>query len=158
MSIKASAQDVYPLHPSIGDTLHAIDKLDYSLFPDISNSDFQFGTISFENDTFYLNANYINQFQKFALSKESIIEAQQNIEKVNAYYRLKAKEDLESTQKAENYYGDKPSGKTPVFLNEAMNDQIKKEARMFLRIQEDAQRLRDHQNGIRPNEIRIQFK
>lgn len=153
--LSTKAQEVYPLHPSVGDTLEAIEKLDYSLFPKIDNKDFKHGLIKYEEEAFVFYAFYEEDEKKLELSQAELIEAQQNIEKVNKYYRLKAAEANKDEQdfKKDN----RPSGKTPVYFNEAMNDQIKKEARMHIRLQEDAQRMRDHRNGISPNRMILDF-
>lgn len=150
------SQSAYPLHPSIGDTLESIEKLDYSIFSFIPNSGFEYGSITFEENEFFFNAVFKDSLVKYALNKEVIIEAQQNIEKINAYYRLKAKSDEEEEETA-NYNADRPSGKKPALYNKAMNDQIKKEARMQLRIQEDQQRLQSLP-GTRRNDLIFQFK
>ena len=77
-----SAQQSYPLHPSIGDTIDRNEKLDYSLFPAVANQDFKFAIIEFAKDSFFLaisNSNTSVIKTKF-LSKEELIEAQKTIE------------------------------------------------------------------------------
>ena len=49
-SFQLFCQNAYPLHPSVGDTLEQIEKLDYSLFPFIDNEPFDYGVIGFEGD------------------------------------------------------------------------------------------------------------
>lgn len=156
ISLTVLSQSSYPLHPSVGDTIEVIEKLDYSLFPFVANPNFKYGVISFEDEKFYLNAVYNDTTSKHLLSKEAIIEAQKNIEKINAYYRLKAENDKKKD--SSSYYANRPSGKAPVLFNDAMNEQIKKEARMYIRLQEDARRLKDQEDGIQPNQLRIEFR
>jgi len=155
LSTPSFSQDIYPLHPSIGDTLESIEKLDYSLFPKVENTGFDYAVIKFQKERFILYTYYNSEENSIALSQEEIIEAQQNIEKINQYYRLKANQENQTEE--DQSLSDRPSGKTPVYFNDVMNDQIKKEARMYLRLKEDAQRMKDHQNGISPNQLRIDF-
>jgi hypothetical protein len=48
------AQGVYPLHPSVGDTIDLNEKLDYSLFPKVDNNNFVYAIIGFNNNNFQL--------------------------------------------------------------------------------------------------------
>ncbi len=145
---------VYPLHPSVGDTLSLVEKLDYSLFPNIPNKAFDYGFITFEENNYVLNVSFQEKLQKHVLSKETIIEAQQNIEKINQYYRLRAKMD----SLPEDNKSMQPDKKAPVLFNENMNEEMKRQVRMNVRLQEDARRMREYEMGIRPNELRIEFK
>jgi hypothetical protein len=154
------SQEVYPLHPSIGDTLELDEKIDYSLFYFIPNTGFKYATISFEIDSFYLNSIYSDSISKKVLTKEMIIEAQQNIEKINNYYRLKAEKDkLEIRNKSNSKsYVDRPTGKTPIISNPILNENMKKEARMNIRLQEDAIRMKEYQYNNQTRQLRIELK
>ncbi len=156
MSHAGKSQDAYPLHPSVGDTLDLLEKLDYSLFPFAENTDFNYGVIRFQEDHFELHSSYVGGDSIFSLSQEQLVEAQQNIEKINAYYRLKAEEAKKP--KEEVHFDGRPTGKKPVFFNESTSEQIRKEARMNMRLQDDAQRMLDNQRGIQQNQLRIEFK
>ena len=154
LSFKLTAQDVYPLHPSIGDTLDLLEKLDYSLFPEVENNGFQYALITYRTDAFFLTSHFDNDsVASTKLDQETIIEAQQNIEKVNAYYRyLKEKE---TTEKNSTIHTDKAP---PIRLEGPMSDKMRKEARMNVRLQEDARRMQEFQQGLRPRELHIEFK
>ncbi len=90
--------------------------------------------------------------QQNAISQLDLITAQKNIEKVNAYFRFKAADTL----KNENLFND--NNKKPIQVQSALSNQSKKELRMQLRLKEDAIRMREREQGFRPNEIRIEFK
>jgi hypothetical protein len=153
-----NSQPYYPLHPSVGDTIDRIEKLDYALFPKIENPELLHCFIDFENDQYFLLAFYQGkqEAQKIGLTQEEIVEAQQNIEKINAYYLRKRRSD--SLQAIKDEYPNKPSGKAPVLMNGSLSEQAKKEARMYRRLQEDRRRMENHRRGIQPNEIRLEFK
>ena len=153
---KVNSQNTYPLHPSIGDTIDRTEKLDYSLFPFISNESFEYAHIIFLNDSFYLELkNYDNdlKFRKY-LSKNQLIDAQKSIEKVNQYYRYLAKQKLDTS-----YY--QPQSREtklpPLRIDGPMTEQMKKEARMNMRLKEDARRQKEVQQGTRQGELFIEF-
>ncbi len=162
-----SAQDVYPLHPSVGDTIDVDEKLDYSLFPKIDNDGFQYATIQFKGEKFVLIVNSIDLIDKevgleaetvsdIDLSQEEIIEEQQKIQKVNAYYKYLAEE----ASKPKKSVVSAPGKAVPIRLEGAMSEKMKKEARMNVRLKEDNRRLQEFEMGLRPNprELRIEFK
>lgn len=155
-ALKVDAQDIYPLHPTVGDTIDKFEKLDYSLFPSVGNENFDFAIIRYHNGNYFLETKTDSLTEKLALSKELIIEQQQNIEKINAYYRLKAAD----TSKTKAIYLDenRPTGKEPVYLNEQLKKQISKDARMRIRLQEDRRRMLENQRGIQNNQLHIEFK
>ncbi|MEQ8908926.1 MAG: hypothetical protein RIC95_07025 [Vicingaceae bacterium] len=157
-TIGLSAQQYYPLHPSIGDTLERIEKLDYALFPKVKNPDLVYCLIDFKDNGYRLLAFYQGNEQpkEHSLSQKEIIEAQQIIEKINAFYRRKAKTDSLEAKKA--LYPNRPSGKTPTYTQGVMSERAKKEARMFIRLQEDRRRMEQQQRGIQPNRMHIEFK
>ena len=138
-SLKLNAQEgVYILHPSVGDTIDRVEKLDYSIFPKTKNPNFKVAYITMKNDSFILNAVYFENYkiERF-LPTEEIIEAQKGIEKINAYYRLQA----DSTQikySSSNYN----SNKIKIDMNGALGEKAKKEARMYQRIQDDQRRAK----------------
>lgn len=144
---------VYPLHPSIGDTLSQVEKLDYSLFPEISNQTFDFAFITFEKGNYVLNVHEKDSVnQEVILTQAMVVEAQQNIQKINQYYRLKA--TLDSSKQQSDVQLEK---KAPILFNESMNEEMRKQARMDWRLKEDARRMKEFEQGIRPNELRIEF-
>lgn len=133
------AQHYYPLHPSVGDTIELIEKLDYALFPKAKNPDLDYCLIDYHQDVgeFKLLIKYQNQsdFRVLPLSKEELIEAQKNIEKINQFYRQQAVSD--SIASTENKFPNKPSGKAPVIMSGPMLERAKKQARMYQRLEED---------------------
>ena len=170
--LNAQNRDVYPLHPSVGDTIDVTEKLDYSLFPIVENTNFKSATIKFENDTFFLVVDYeeidtsltvqgaivsvYTSSNEFPLNQDQIIEEQKKIEKVNAYYRLMAEEKKKEKEQPTNYT--KNTKKYPVRLEGAMSEQMKKQARMNIRLKEDSRRQQEFEMGLRPREMRIEFK
>jgi hypothetical protein len=151
----AAQEGVYILHPSIGDTIDRVEKLDYSIFPKTHNPDFKEAYITMKNDSFFLNAIYFENFKKERyLPKEEIIEAQKGIEKVNAYYRLLA-DSSKTNYTSTNYNSDKMK----MDMKGALGESAKKEARMYQRLQEDQRRAKMIGRGTdNPQEIRIEFK
>ncbi len=162
-SIFCLAQDVYPLHPSIGDTIDSNEKLDYSLLPNSANKGFNYATIKYINAKFVLiesrtrkqpNGLMRQYNDSTALPQEQIIEEQQKIQKINAYYKYLAEEATKP--KKEEY---KPKDKKiPIRFDTPVSKKILKEARMKTRIIEDQRRMQEFQMGLRPREMMIEFR
>lgn len=159
----ASAQDVYPLHPSVGDTIDLTEKLDYSLFSEIENKGFQHAVIVFREGNFVLlvKTDSINEKESESeyaqtLEQESIITEQQKIQKINAYYRYLAEE----AKKPKTTPLEQPNNqrKYPIRVEGAMSEKMKKEARMLQRLKEDNRRMQEFEMGLRPRDVRIEFK
>lgn len=151
-------QTYYPLHPVIGDTLDIIEKKDYSLFPKINNTDLKFCLIYPDSNDLRIKAYYHNDsIASFPLEHREIVEAQQIIEKVNAYYQTK---DKPSNSYPESVVKKSKSSQStsPLLLKKQMNEKAQKEARMQLRIEADKKRLKDHESGLRPNNINIEIR
>lgn len=152
-----AAQTYYPLHPSVGDTIDQYEKLDYSLFPSVDNRSFEFAMILFENDNYFLDlTDTTGNRSKQSVSKEELIEAQQNIEKINDYFRLMAAEKSKEEQKQSEILRD--NKKIPIKLDGPMTDQMRKEARMNVRLKDDARRRTEFEQGLRQNSLHIEFK
>ena len=160
-SLNLIGQDIYPLHPSVGDTIEKVEKLDYSLFPEIENSDFINATVQYLEDKFVLVYYATDKTTELTiettmdLEQVQIIEEQKKIEKINAYYRLMAEE---AKNKKETPTIPKNQKSLPIRLEGKMSEQMRKEARMNVRLMEDAQRQRDFEMGLRPREVRFEFK
>ncbi len=148
-------EGVYILHPTIGDTIDRVEKLDYSIFPKTKNPDFKKAYITFKNDSFILKAIYLKNIKtERYLPKEEIIEAQKGIEKINAYYRLRA-DSSEIDYTSTNYN----SNKIKIDMHGALGENAKKEARMYQRLKEDQNRAKMVGRGTNnPQELRIEFK
>lgn len=147
----------YVLHPSVGDTIERLEKLDYSLFPFLENDAFEMATIGFENESFFILAEYDNSDSSLhrLLTQEEIIVAQQTIEKINAFYRRQAKEAEKSTPPI-NMVERIPNKRAT--LNAPMNEKMLKDVRMYQRLREDEIRRQEFINGTRPNQIHIEFR
>lgn len=155
ISLTAISQTYYPLHPSVGDTIDRLEKLDYSLFPSIPNTEFGYALIQFKDDSYQIlvsDQNGKSNLKK--VSKEQLIEAQQNIEKINAYYKRMASEKLKDENKADIGTAKKS---IPIRIEGPMSEQMRKEARMNIRLREDSRRQREVEQGLRHNEVIFEF-
>ena len=157
------AQDVYPLHPSVGDTTDRNEKLDYSLFVKSANSGFNYATINYLSDGFVLIENrsrkqpngLIRQYTDTTeLTQNQIIKEQQKIQKVNAYYQYLAKE----AEKPKVELPKKMDKKMPIRFEGPISEKMLKEDRMRARLLEDQRRMQDFEMGLRPREVSIQFR
>ena len=162
-SIFCSAQDVYPLHPAVGDTIDSNEKLDYSLLPKSANKGFNFATIQYINSGFVLIENRTRKqpnglMRRFNdsthLPQEQIIEEQQKIQKINAFYKYLAEESTKP--KKEEYKAIEK--KIPIRFDTPVSKIILKEARMKTRIIEDQRRMKEFQMGLRPREMMIEIR
>jgi len=150
-----AAQTYYPLHPAIGDTIDKLEKLDYSLFPKVDNKSYQFAMILFDNDRYQIDViDTAGNSNRLAVSKEELIEAQQNIEKINKYYRLMASEQTKESHQKSSLV----NKKYPIRLEGPMTEQMRKEARMHVRLKEDARRRNEFKQGVGTNSLYLEFK
>ena len=161
-AIPSFSQGVYPLHPTVGDTIDRDEKLDYSLFAASENDNFNFSVIKYLNSGFILIENRAlkesNDTVKYyndtlLLSQEQIIEEQQKIQKINAYYRYLAEEAKKPKQ--EDYKS--VEKKIPIRFDGPISDQLKKEDRMKARLANDQRRMEEFQIVLRPREVGLQF-
>jgi hypothetical protein len=153
-------QNVYPLHPAIGDTINLDEKLDYSLFPEVTNNGFKFAIIAYAEGGFRLVYNITTADStlpltemKMDLSQEKIIEEQQKIQKINAYYRYLA-EEAKKPKQQEYEVADKA---IPIRFDGPISEQLRKESRMKARLVEDQRRMEDFEMGLRPREIGLRL-
>jgi len=158
LSVTLYCQDKphYVLHPSVGDTIERLEKLDYSLFPFLENDDSEMAVIGFENQSYFILAQYnkVDTLKRMSLEQKEIVNAQKNIEKINAFYKRQAKKQTEETPQI-SLIEQSPNRKAT--LNAPMSDQMRKDVRMFQRLCDDEIRRQEFINGSRPNQIHIEF-
>jgi hypothetical protein len=161
-----SAQGVYPLHPSVGDTIDLNEKLDYSLFPKVDNNNFIYAVIGFNNDNFELytlleeivdeeTGLVLSYRDSLIVKQEQIIEEQQKIQKINEYFHYLAEEAKKPKQKESFPVLER---KIPVRFEGPIAEIMKKEARMKTRLAEDERMMNDFKMGMRPREMRLDFR
>lgn len=157
--IVSIGQNVYPLHPSVGDTIDLNEKLDYSLFEKTKNTEFGPATIQFINNEFVLIFTYIDSATSLeihttvSISQEDIIAEQQKIQKINAYYKYLAEEEKNPKPKEYKVL----EQKLPIRFDGPISEKIKKDARMKVRLVEDQRRMDEFQMGLRPREMILEF-
>src|SRR5690606_10416140 len=93
----------------------------------------------------------------FDLEHSEIVEAQQIIEKVNEYYRSK-ENTTDDYSRSVVMKKESSTATSPLLQQGEMNKKAQKDARMQLRIEADRQRIKDHERGLRPNNLHIEFK
>lgn len=147
----------YLLHPSVGNTIERQEKLDCSLFPFLENDDFEMAVIGYEDQAYFILAKYsdIDTMSRKLLDQEQIVNAQRNIEKINAFYRRQAKAQTEESPSINMM---KQQANSKATLNAPMSEQIKKDIRMNQRLRDDEIRRQEFMNGTRPNQIHIEFR
>lgn len=156
LSLKIYSQETYPLHPAVGDTISLMEKIDYALFPEISNKQFAFLTITYAESRFYLKS-YDSISMLISIDTafiEEIVEAQKNIEKINAYYSIKA----EGNTSSESVMFTKNTKQTLSPFSYNVKEKPQKEARMEVRLSEAKKRSHERQKGYRPSSILIELK
>lgn len=162
ISLTAFSQDVYPLHPSVGDTIDVNEKLDYSLFSKSMNNGFNYATINYINSSFVLIENRTRKqpnglFRTYTdstlLAQDQIIEEQQKIQKINAFYQYLAEE----AEKPKVVEYEAPAKKLPIRFEGPISVKLQREDRMRARLKEDQRRMEDFQMGLSPREVGIQL-
>ncbi len=151
----SSAQVVYPLHPAVGDTIDTEEKLDYSLFTNTENKNFNFATIQYIDSNFTLVQNRsVKQLNgltavindSVVLSQTQIIKEQQKIEKINAYYDHLIKEEKNAAQEENDRVLEQ---KIPIRFTGPMNERLKLKRARLCRFDENNLN-NEFETGLRP--------
>ncbi|RUT79408.1 hypothetical protein [Ancylomarina longa] len=86
LSINSYAQkNVVVLHPILGDSIDLAEKQIYLLFPDINDSDFNYGKILKGNGKYILHTFSATGDQEFEIDSLQLVHYQNNINKLIAY-------------------------------------------------------------------------
>ncbi|WP_075591539.1 hypothetical protein [Labilibacter marinus] len=89
-----NAQKLVQLHPMVGDTIDATEKMVFYLFPEITDSIFEQGIIYRQNSDYNVNIKLVGQeTYKVGIDSTVLNEYQQNIEKLAMYYSNLAEPD-----------------------------------------------------------------
>jgi hypothetical protein len=156
----ASSQVLYPLHPSIGDTIDVTEKLDYSLFTNSSNEGFKYATIQYINKNFTFierkmitnsNGSTVLFNDSSVLTQQEIIIEQRKIQKVNSYYATLAKrtEQKQSIEVSEK--------KIPVRFTAPLAEQRILRTMRFCTFDETSW-MSSFELGLRPTEVQLEKK
>lgn len=150
-----SQDNLFVLHPIIGEIIDRNEKIDYLLFPEINDSIFSYCQIKQVEDKFFVNS---------YLSSDSIIIVQLNVSEINQYQK--------NIDKLYDYYSSQPEADSlndlkVLILKEGNSfqiidilidyDKISNEARAEERMREDAERLRLQKQGGESSGVIIDF-
>lgn len=120
------------LHPAVGDTVFLQSKNDYLLFPEVPNSDFDFGCLAFDGSAYTFTAHLGDQVQAVVVDSNTINTYRNNIEKLFAYYMNQT--DPDSLAVGAWGVGDTlnpfPDVKTD-YLNQEVREKIGRAARRY---------------------------
>ena len=105
LNISCFAQnDLFILHPLVGDTIDKNEKLNYFLFPKISNENFKYCFITHSDNQFFVNSHYVND--SVSIQLVDTIELRQyivNFNKFVAYNLNKGEQDSLNKAKVLNH-------------------------------------------------------
>ena len=151
-SANCHAQDnLFVLHPLVGDTIDKAEKINYFLFPSIKNDDFKYCYIIRSNDQFFLNSYTLSD--SVSIRQIDTTEIKQyivNLDKFLAFYLNRAKKDsLKLAKKIDlnfnpgnsTYNNDQPVG-------EQDRVRIIKEVDVVNRMQTDLERANRTKQGL----------
>ena len=138
-------ENIFVLHPILGDTIDAVEKTDYLLFPEINDSIFNYciikNRIGWFNVCVYLKEDSIITFQ---LDSSEINQYKVNIDKLYDYYSNLTTGDSLKDLKILIY----KEGKSFQIIDIAIDsEKLSNEMRSIERWNEDAERLKLQQQG-----------
>ena len=93
-----SQEKIIILHPVVGDTISFQEKMDYFLFKDIVDSNYQYGLIFFIDDDYYLVSYNDHDSLIIELDSMKIFEYHSNIDKLYNYYSSQSNIDSNQTK------------------------------------------------------------
>jgi len=145
-----SQNNLFVLHPLVGDTISQAEKIKFVLFPEINNEDFLSGTLTHSAERYFLHyqtpGNVINTRQ---ISDQDINQYQVNLGKLDEYYSNLSKDDsTKSKVKSVVEIKSEQEGKLNTdLINDETKNKIVKEAIMDVRMKEDAEQLNQIKKG-----------
>lgn len=143
--------DLFVLHPLVGDTIDKAEKINYFLFPSIKNDDFKYCYIIRSNDQFFLNLHTLSD--SVSIRQIDTTEINQyivNLDKFLAFYLNKAKKDsLKLSKKLDlNFNPDNPTYNNVQLVGEQSRERIIKEVEVDNRMQTDLERANRTKEGL----------
>jgi hypothetical protein len=145
-----SQDNLFVLHPLVGDTISQAEKIEFVLFPEINNEDFLSGTLTYSAEGYFLHyqtpGNAITTKQ---ISDLDINQYRINLGKLDEYYSNLSKNDsTKSKVKSLVEIKSEQEGKlNKDLINDETKNKIVKEAIMDARMKEDAEQLNQIKKG-----------
>jgi len=84
------------LHQVVGDTISLKEKIDYLLFPEIADTNFNYGLVRYINTSYYIISYFKSDSLIRQIDSTDIYNYHKNIEKLYAYYSNKTQSDNSS--------------------------------------------------------------
>lgn len=157
-----SQEQLFVLHPVVGDTINQTEKMDYLLFPDIDHSDFKYGYIAQLTDGYFIHSfTWNDSVITRQLDPTEMKQYRDNIDKLSAYFSNKAKQD--SVKNAQKLTLDLNSTSPQQFNGKIVGtddeERIMDQVRQTNRLKDDAERHKHVMEGndIFGDQMRIEF-
>ncbi len=145
-----SQNNLFVLHPLVGDTISQAEKIKFVLFPEISNEDFFNGTLTHSAEGYFLHyqtkGNAITMKQ---ISDSDINQYQINLGKLDEYYSNLNKNDSTKikVKSVVEIKGDQEGKLNKELINDETKNRISQEAIRDTRMKEDAERYDQIRKG-----------
>lgn len=151
LSVQSYGQDsLFVLHPLVGDTIDRNEKLNYLLFPQITDSDFKYCTLSHSENGYFVNTTKIDSSATVnQIDSTEINQTVARLDKVMDYYLNQEQNDsIKNAQKKTlDLLGQPSNFKMDNLLGEDTKERIFQEVRSENRIKDDAERLEYNKQG-----------
>lgn len=153
---RGNSQDgLIVLHPIVGDTIDKDEKVNYLLFPEITDSLFIYCQINKVADKYYATSFLVrDSLLTIQLNGTEINLYKENIEKLNAYYSSQPESDSINNLRAFILRDGNSFKIVDIIID---NEKISNEARSEERLKEDAERLKLQKQGADPGGLYIDF-
>ena len=93
------AQDsLVVLDPSVGDTIHQSEKIDYLLFPEVDDAAYTFGQVFYKKASYYLHTHHNNKVVVSEIDSSAFQEYRMNIRILNAYKKKEKRGNVMEVQ------------------------------------------------------------
>jgi len=145
-----SQNNLFVLHPLVGDTISKTEKIKFLLFPEIDNQNFLNGTITHSEEGYFLHYQTSgNKIDTKQISDSEISQYQVNLGKLDEYYSNLGKNDsikgkAKSVMEIE---GEKDGKINKSLINDETKNRISQEAIRDARMKEDAERFDQIKKG-----------
>ena len=151
LNVQSYGQDpLFVLHPLVGDTIDRNEKLNYLLFPQITDSDFKYCTLTHSEKGYFVNTTKIDCSSTVNQADSTEInQTRARLDKVVAYYLNQEQNDsIKNAHKEKLELLGQPSNfKMDNIVGEDTKERIFKEVRSENRMKDDAERFENNKQG-----------
>ncbi len=136
---------MFVLHPVLGDTISREEKINYLLFPEIDDTVFNYAIVDSIESTVIVKVETNSGLLELSLTEQEVQTYRANISKLAAFY---TNDEEESVTKSVLIKKDSTVSMKGAFIGEKQQEQINKQVKRDMRLQNDNERQEMYKQGL----------